>query len=265
MIIDVHACPGDMSPEAFARACHDAGLDAVVVADNCRTDRLDAFIDALGEADVLGFAGVRLPLERGALVAIPRVDDDAFRRAKWDGPWSAEDAAQRLADFDGLVIISHPYDRGDGPPMGDRVYRLAKIAGAIETKIGRGEMRWDAMADSAAQSRGLSRLGTSSGDPKRLGVAATIVPGIPETEAELVEALTALTLVVEFDDPAAPRDRTVPEPAPREDRGPRGDRERGRGGRRDDRRGGRGDRGDRRGGRDGDRRGGRGRGRRGDR
>lgn len=260
MLIDLHASPGNLSPTEFARACADAGLDAVVVADVMRTDRLDDYLDALDELELLGFAGVALPLDRGTVVVIPRNDDPTFRQASWRGPWTVEAIAERLPDFDGLLLAAHPYcrDRDVGPMMGDKVYFL-KGLGAVETRIGKGNPLWDRQADRVAEKRRVPRIGSSSGDASRLGVAMTALTDEPETQAELIEALQpGKALPFELDDPANPRDRRLPEPAPRrerDDRGPRRDRDdRGRGRRDGDRRGGRRD--DRRGGRGDDRRGG---------
>lgn len=245
MLIDPHANPGDLEPAAFAAACRDAGLDAVVVADRLSTHRLDDYLDALEDAGVMGFAGVELPMDRGAIVAIPTEDDDAFRDTKWGTlTWTAEMVADRLADFDGLLISTHPYLREDGGAMGDRIYVL-KGLGGVQTRVGRGELGWDAMADRAADRKKLTRLGSSAGSMKYIGAAATALVGDIEEQADLVAALRdGPALVVEFDDPKAPRDRREPRREPREERGERRDRDdrgrgRGRGRDRDDR-GGRG-------------------------
>ena len=252
MLIDLHACPGDLDPDSFAAACRDAGLDAVVVTDRLRTDRLDDYLDALDEVGVQGFVGVQIPLDRGAVVVIPRDDSDDFRALRWSPPWSAESLPTRLGDFDGIAIAAHPYhrERDAGPTMGDRVYFLKiKQLAAIETRLGRGEPGWDRMADQAAEKRGLARIGSSSGDAKFIGTALTVVTGEIETQSDLIDALRAgRTLPVELEDPANPRKRPAPEPRRRDDEGDRGPRrddrgERGdRGPRRDDR----GDRGPRR-------------------
>lgn len=253
MLIDPHANPGDLEPDAFANACRDAGLGAVVIASRLSTHRLDDHLAALKAVGLVGFAGVEVPLDRGALVAIPTEDGPAFRGMKWGSlTWSAEMVAERLGDFDGLLISTHPYLReGGGGAMGDRIYIL-KGLGGVQTRVGRGELSWDAMADRAADRKKLARLGSSGGVIQHLGAAATVIDGDIETQADLVEALRGgSTLVVEFDDPRAPRDRRPPRREPRPERGAR-DRDDRRGRGRDRDRGGRD-----RGGRD---RGGRGRG-----
>lgn len=242
MLIDPHVNPGDLEPSAFAAACRDAGLDAVVVADRLSTHRLDDYLDALEAVGVAGFAGVELPLDRGVVVAIPRKDDEAFRGQRWGTtPWSAKRIASDLGDFDGVLVASHPYLREGGGAMGDKIYFLKGLS-AVQTRVGRGELSWDAMADRAADKKRLTRVGSSSGAMKHIGAAATAVPGEVGDQAALVDALrSGPTLVVEFDDPAAPRDRRPPRREPRGDRDERGPR-RGRGERR-----GRDDRGGRRG------------------
>ncbi|MCB9553372.1 MAG: hypothetical protein H6705_16125 [Myxococcales bacterium] len=253
MLIDLHACPGDLDPDTFAAACRDAGLDAVVVADRLRTDRLDDLLDALDDAGVIGFVGVQIPLDRGAVVLIPSDDDDRFRAMRFAPPWTAESLATRLADFDGVVLAAHPYnrERDGGPVMGDRLYFLKlKQLAAVETRLGRGEPGWDRLAEQAADKRGLARVGSSSGDVKFLGHAVTVVVGEVETQGDLCDALRAgRTLPIELEDPANPRKRPAPERRrdDDDDRGPRRDDDRPRRGR-DDRasaataRGARGDR-----------------------
>lgn len=251
VLIDPHASPGDLDPAAFAAACREAGLDAVVVADRLSTHRLDSYLDALEDAGLAAFAGVELPLERGSVVVIPSEDGPAFRGMKWGTTtWTPEMVAERLRDFDGALIASHPYLREGPGAMGDRVYFLKGLTG-VQTRAGRGELSWDAMADRAADRKKLVRLGSSGGSAAHIGAAATVLPGEVEDQAGLVAALRdGSTLVVEFDDPQAPRDRRPPRREPREAR--------------DDRRGGRGRDRDERGGRGRDR-GGRGRERRGGR
>ncbi|MEZ4434666.1 MAG: PHP-associated domain-containing protein [bacterium] len=250
MLIDLHACPGDLDPDTFAAACRDAGLDAVVVADRLRTDRLDDLLDALDDAGVIGFVGVQIPLDRGAVVLIPSDDDDRFRAMRFAPPWTAESLATRLADFDGVVLAAHPYnrERDGGPVMGDRLYFLKlKQLAAVETRLGRGEPGWDRLAEQAADKRGLARVGSSSGDVKFLGHAVTVVVGEVETQGDLCDALRAgRTLPIELEDPANPRKRPAPERRrdDDDDRGPRRDDDRPRRGRDD--RGERGDRGPRR-------------------
>ncbi len=242
MLVDPHANPGDLDPAAFAAACHAAGLDAVVVADRLSTHRLDAYLDALEEAGLAAFAGVELPLERGSVVAIPAEDGPAFRQTKWGTTtWTPEMVAERLRDFDGALIASHPYLREGPGAMGDRIYFLKGLVG-VQTRAGRGELSWDAMADRAADRKKLVRVGSSGGSMAHMGAAATVVPGEIDDQAALVAALRdGPTLVVEFDDPQAPRDRRPPRREPREARDDRrGGRDGGRGRGRDrDGRGGR--------------------------
>ena len=47
MLIDIHANPGDHSPEDFATMVADAGLSAVVIARTNRADGLSAYAEAL--------------------------------------------------------------------------------------------------------------------------------------------------------------------------------------------------------------------------
>lgn len=255
LLIDVHAAPGRLAPTEFAQAVADAGLDGAVI--TTTLERWSIYADAFDDLSLVPFVGLALPLTRGTLIFIPRdADDEALDGVDWTAPaegLSAADARARVAGLDGLLIATHPYFRDETTPsIGDRIYGVKGLGGVV-TRAGAGKMSWDALADAFAGKQGIARLGSAGGAVHVLGRAATVVPEGIETQDGLVGALTAgLTLPVELDDPANPKDRRPP-PAPvrRDDRGPR----------RDDRRGGRdGGRGGR--GRDGGRReGGRGRGR----
>ncbi|MCB9535207.1 MAG: hypothetical protein H6704_03005 [Myxococcales bacterium] len=253
MLIDFHANPGSRSPEEFAAAVEAAGLDAVVVTLPNTTKKLEAYLDALEDAEILAFGGVELTLDRGALVFVPRVLDDAFLDARWSPkearPWALDEALKLLAGFQGALLAGHPYVREGRSPLGDRIYTIKGLKG-IETRIGRGLVTRDRLADTAADARGWVKLGSSGGEPDQLGVAMTVLLADVDEQDDLVDALAPdVCFPLELDDPAKPRDRSAPvidRPPPRRDdeRGRRDDRG-GRGrGRRDDR-GGRGGRGGR--------------------
>lgn len=242
MLIEVHAASTNQTPAALAQAVADAGLDgAIITVDS--PDRWADFADAFDDAGLVPFLGLEIACTRGALVFVPRdTEDAALDDVQWRAPaggHAIRDAVALVADLDGLLFTAHPYDRSGGDAPGDRIYQ-AKGLGGVVTRTGQGKPSWDGLADAYAEKYGIARLG-SGGD--RLGGAATVVPEGIETQAALLGALEAgLTIPVEFDDPAARKDRAGPPPRPP---------------RRDDRRGGRDDRGGR--GRDRGDRGGRGR------
>ncbi len=212
MLIDLHGNPAELSPAAFAKAAVAAGLDAVVVTDSNRTDRLDDYLDALEDAGVAAYAGVELTLDRGTLVFIPRDLDDAFFDEVWPQSWTLESALSYVSKFDGILIGGHPYCRDLGNIFGDRIYQVKGLA-ALEVRVGRGKMQWDNMADTAADRLQLVRVG-GSGDGKWVGRAATSIKGDIETQPELVEAIEArLCWPVEFEPLNEPRDRSLPEPS----------------------------------------------------
>ena len=108
MLIDLHGDPADLSPSVFAQAAVAAGLDAVVVTDKNRTDRLDDYLDALEDAGVAGYAGIEITLDRGALIFIPRDIEDDFFDETWPQSWTLESAVEFLSKFDGILIGVHP-------------------------------------------------------------------------------------------------------------------------------------------------------------
>jgi hypothetical protein len=250
VLIDPHANPGALSPAEFAQALTAAGLSGAIIARAHRSDDMNTWFAALEDADLVPFAGVELHLDRGRVVFVPdNWEAPAFSAANWGHPDAAVDSEALLAqcaEIGGALIASHPYCRELGEVMGDRVYRLRNLTGIV-VKVGCGQLSWDTLAESAATAKRAARLGSSNGIAARLGFAATVVPDEVEDEAGLMEAFRAgLTFPIEFDDPTAPRDRSVPLP-PRRDSGEDGER----GPRRDDDRGDRGprreggDRGDR--------------------
>ena len=250
MLIDLHANPGELAPGDFASRVANAGLDAVVLTLTNRADALEPYIDALEEQDVAVYVGVELALEKGLIVFLPTSEDDAFFDADWTNQgslWTVDSLRDRLDDWSGCVIAAHPYCRDDESVLGDQVYRLPKLA-AVATRTGRGRSTWDRLADDVAAKKGAVRIGTSCGNAEYLGAAATVFADEFEEQAELIAAIEAgQCVLIEMDDPAAPRDRRPPRrPQNRDDRGgrsPRGRGDRGdRGGRRE-----RGERGDRRG------------------
>ena len=140
MLIDIHANPGDHSPEDFATMVADAGLSAVVIARTNRADGLSAYAEALAAEGIRSFFGVELALDKGMVVFIPRNADSDFEDAQWsDGGsrWSVESLNSRVADLDGTLVAAHPYFRDDHPGLGDRIYRIKGLS-AIVTRVGRG-------------------------------------------------------------------------------------------------------------------------------
>ena len=175
MLVDVHVSPRELSPKALAQAARSAGLHGVVIADTHRTDRLDAYAEALREAGLAAFAGVELLLERGSLVYLPASVDKAFRSysfAPAGGRFDWRDAMDRLKDLDGVVIAGHPYCRDLESVLADAVYFLGRLDG-IETRVGKGRALWDQLADEAVDRRKVARVGSCGGDPKSIGKAMT--------------------------------------------------------------------------------------------
>ena len=237
MLIDVHAAPQTTSPKAFAEAAKSAGLHGVVIAAP-DLDRWSDYADAFDDLGLVPFMGIALPMTRGTLVFVPRdTDDEALDAVDWAVPAGGFEPADALAlvkGLSGVTLATHPYFRDADPAIGDRIYGLKGVGGVV-TRVGDGKLTWDLMADGFAGKRGIARLGSAGGTFNSLGRAATVFPDGIETQDGLVDAIEAgQTLPVELDDPANPRDRRGPPPAPprregggRDDRGGRGREERG--------------------------------------
>lgn len=217
MLIDLFGSPADFSPEQFAKAAVAAGLDAVLVADRERTDRLDDYLDALEDLGVAAYAGVELVLDKGSLIFVPRDPDDDFFETQWPHNATLQSALERLAGMDGLIIANHPYCRDLGNVFGDRIYNVKNLS-ALIVRVGRGKAQWDAMADSAAERLNAVRI-AGSGDPKMLGRAVTVLDGDIEMQPELCEAIERKNAwPLEMEPLDQPRDRSVPRIAPAEHR-----------------------------------------------
>ena len=191
MLIDMHTCPGDLSPDELAEAVADAGLDGYVVTDSNRVDRLAAYLGAASKVGLRAFAGIELMLERGTLVFIPRKPDQRFYTHTWSPGtrlWALEDILDRLRGLDGALMASHPYCRDLDSVLGDLVYGIGDLA-AVETRVGRGRSVWNRLADSARNVMNAAGVGSCGGSPAHLGSAATVIPGEIPDEAALVEAL----------------------------------------------------------------------------
>jgi hypothetical protein len=242
MLLDLHACPHDLDPDAFAEAVTKAGLDGAVVALTNKTKGVLRYVEALHAADVFALAGVELAMDRGSVVYVPERPDAAFLDANWKpaggDTWTTDGLVELLSGLSGVIIAGHPYCRALPSMMSDRVYRLPGLA-AVTVQVGIGELAGDGLAREAAGRLGLAAIGTSGGLKEGIGRAATIFGETIADAAGLLEALEARrcwpVALSDMDEPFR-----VPEPPRRRD--DRGDRDR-----RDDRRGGR-DRGERRGG-----------------
>jgi hypothetical protein len=223
VLIDFHVRPQETTPAELAAAAKAAGLDGVAITDRHSTARLDAYLDALEELDLMAIGGVELALEHGTLAFIPAELSDAFYETNWapeGAPFWEAAAAKALVDkFDGIVLVSHPFNRDLGFAMGDRVYDLRGL-GAVETRVGIGGVSWDTLADQLASTLQLARLGSCSGDAKRIGCAATVMPECEE-QGDVIAALKAgKAFPVEFDEgKGMPRVAIAPKgPEPRRPR-----------------------------------------------
>lgn len=81
-----------------------------------------------------------------------------------------------LGAIDGLdcaAIANHPYDRSQGRPWGDRVYRLRGVS-ALATTTWEAAASRDKLAQTAAKKLGTNNLGGSFGNSEALGHIATL-------------------------------------------------------------------------------------------
>lgn len=221
MLIDPHVNPNGLTPEELIDKMIEASMDGAVITCTHSAEEAKPYLRALLDDEFTCFVGVELKTEHGDLVFIPSEADEEFFGASW-GPtedqrfksededlelWSEEALREKLSQFEGALIICHPYSRLSGRSWGDRAFTLADID-AVETRVGRGLPHRDYLCDQIAEMKGWSRVGSSSGDCHFIGSAATVFSEDVETQAQLCEALSvSLCWPIEFEDPMFPRAR----------------------------------------------------------
>ncbi|MCA9544287.1 MAG: hypothetical protein KC613_07840, partial [Myxococcales bacterium] len=215
MLIDLHANPGDLDPQAFAKRVYDAGLGGAVVARTHVAGDLTPWLSALEDLDLAGFAGVTLELEKGRLVFLPDDWEGEFAETDWTPPegnvWTWEDAKAKADAIGGALFASHPYDRSSAAPA-DAIYKFKDVDGVAVRSMAE-RSGWDRLAEAAARTLGAAFIGSSGGDPARIGVAGTVVDDEIMTEPELVQAIKdGLTFVIEFEPTDNRKDRDPPRP-----------------------------------------------------
>ncbi len=163
------------------------------------------------------------------------VDDGAVLFALADTPsalsndtletWTSDAKAAEA-----LVIASHPYDRSQGRPWGDRVYRLDGITHVV-TNSPANERSRDQLALTVAKKRNLGTISASLNHHEGIGTTATVLKVDSPQRGDVIEALKSnKTLGIRMESADTPYVEPV-EPSPQRSSRPRD------GGRGNDRRG----------------------------
>ena len=233
MLIDFVLRTPDQTADELVQSLVEGGIEAVVFDGND-----NALGSALTDSTITGFPASIYQDEAAILFALGTNQIDA---ASDDlESWQAA-----ITDFDGAIIANHPYDRNQGRPWGDRIYRLKGLT-HVATTSNAGERSRDKLAVSVATKRSLGCISGSMGDRNAVGKLATFVD---EDSINLEGLLSALsdhrTLNCELEDantPYVPREEPKERPGFRAESDRDGGRDRGRGRGRDRGRQGRGPR-----------------------
>ena len=215
MLIDPHVNPRECSPAELIDRLIEASIDGAVIA--CTHSAKDSvpYVKALLDDEFVCFVGVELKTTYGDLVFIPQDANDQFFNQNWapdtadqgEEVWDLDHLLEQLDEHEGVLCLTHPYNRLQQSSWGDRAYTLKGIS-ATATRIGRGLAHRDFLSDQLSQIKGWSRLGTSGGDCQFLGSAMTVVAEDVETQEALCQALSmGVCWPIEFEDPMFPRAR----------------------------------------------------------
>ena len=214
MLVDFVLRTTEQTAEEIVNALVDAGIEGVVY------DSSDSTLSTAVEKSALaGYAASVYREDGAALFALGSQPIDAASD-------DLEAWQNALTSFDGAVIASHPYDRTQGRPWGDRIYRLKGVT-HVATTSGALERSRDKLAVAVANKKALGCVSGSMGDKSALGKIATFIDQDTDTLSGLLAALEEKrTLNCQLESAEQPY---VPMEEPRERPGFRSDRDRERG------------------------------------
>jgi hypothetical protein len=105
---------------------------------------------------------------------------------------------------DALVIASHPYDRSQGRPWGDRIYRLAGLTHIVASSASAERSR-DQLALTVAKKRNLGIVAASMSNTASRGLTATVLNVDGQQRSDVIEALKGhCTLSIRMESASTP-------------------------------------------------------------
>ena len=219
VLIDFVLRTAEQSTQDIIQPLVNAGISAVVF------DGDDTALEAaINDSSLHGFAADVYAKDGAYLMLLgeERTTQNSTELSDW---------LETLSEFEGTALASHPYDRAQGRPWGDRIYRLKGVS-AVATTTHEAASSRDQLAQTAAKKLGARGIGGSFGNGAALGHIATVIDADGNSRSDIIDALNAKeTLVCRLesaDSPCTP----VEEPA-RSQRSSRDSRDNQRGGRRD--------------------------------
>ena len=176
MLIDFVVRSKEELPQQTAQSLAESGIDCVVFDVND-----SAFARALDAEGIIGVPGVALTHETSFLMALPI-------EAPESGLDTIEAWQDTIGEMNGIAVASHPYDRENGRPWGDRIYKLKGLTHVCAPLRTVSPSR-NQLAEQAAQKLGLGHLTFSLGDQKLRGQVATCLVTESSERRAIVDAL----------------------------------------------------------------------------
>lgn len=192
MLIDFILRSSDQAPEALIESLSSSGINGVVYDMNDT-----ALSGAIENSTLTGYPASVYTDDGAALFALS--DTPASLSGDDLETWSSEAKAAGA-----LVIASHPYDRSQGRPWGDRVYRLAGLTHVVTTSASTEHSR-DQLALTVVKKRNLGTVAASMGNAASKGLTATVLKIDGQARANVIEALKGhCTLSIRMESASTP-------------------------------------------------------------
>lgn len=183
MLVDFVLRTAEQSAEDIVEPLISAGIDGVIF------DNEDsALAEAISSSTLHGFPA-HVYGEDGAYIMLISEDDIEMKSL------SLSDWLKTLETTEGVAIASHPYDRSQGRPWGDRIYRLKGLSAVAATASNAARSR-DQLARTAARKLGLSTVAGSFGDSSAVGHLATVIDTDGVSATDVINALKSKETLV---------------------------------------------------------------------
>ena len=183
VLVDFVLRTAEQSTEDIIQPLVNAGIGAVIF------DGEDTALEAaINDSSLQGFAADVYARDGAYLMLLgtKRISHNSTELSDW---------LETLEDFDGIALASHPYDRSQGRPWGDRIYRLKGLS-AVATTTHEATSSRDQLAQTAAKKLGARNIGGSFGNGAALGHIATVIDTNGNARSDMIEALNAKETLV---------------------------------------------------------------------
>ena len=219
VLVDFVLRSAEQSTQDIVQPLLDAGITAVVY------DGEDSALEAAIESSTLTGFAADVYADDGAYLMLLGAEGSVQTGTDFS------EVSEMLRQFEGAALASHPYDRTQGRPWGDRIYRLRGLSAVATTTQSAAHSR-DKLAQTAAKKLDINSVAGSFGNGAAVGQIATVVDTDAPTRSALIEALNSKeTLICRLESADTPY--TPMQEPPRPQRSSRESRDDRRGGRRD--------------------------------